>query len=201
MSAETSGLGVYDSETSLLVAVRDTLRICFKDMNEDSIQVEYDEMVPTWAGKRYIAVSPGGTMPGPVHGTGGGVRDELIAITVTPVLRMTEYPRDRRRDLFLFATTALNQMIEQIRDAIDWQWSVMEYANGLLDVPNTGQGFETALKWLGNETKPRVVGGEEFGEMGPSEAGMARSVYFGNASRRRVIPYLDSNNQVQVVSR
>jgi hypothetical protein len=88
----------------------------------------------------------------------------------------------------LRAIDSLNSMISKILDLIDFEYDVINLANQFL-VELEGdysQGFHHPLVFSGIDQKPQVVSSDHFaGQPGERSAGVARSIYFGEARRTR----------------
>lgn len=171
------------AEKHLLVAVRDRLRTeC--SYAPEQCEIEFDEEWPAIVGDRYVAVLPAGWGPGPRNSTSGGVSDRVYSVDVAVVLRIRHVPRDRRRDVFLNNVANLDDELERIHNAIDWQYAVNTTANALILADSaSAEGFIEPLRFAGVTRKPRLVGPDAFASKETQAAGLARTISFGGARR------------------
>jgi hypothetical protein len=175
------------SESALLEAVRDEIR-GNAAFNNNQVQVEHDEMAPSYSGDLYIAVIPAGFRNGPTHHLSGHVNDFIYSVDVAVVMRAPKYPRDRRRDLFVKTTLSLNKHITTILDEVDFTYSVNATANATISsVEGSSYGFIEVLKLTSVDPRPKLVSGAMYGD-NPNEAraGLARVIHLTGA--RRVWP-------------
>lgn len=171
------------SETALLEAVRNRLRTQLS-LPDDACEIEFDEMAPATTGDTYLVVLPGGVTDGPAHKTSGQVIDEVIGVDVTVVRRATAVPRDRHRDVYLRNLTSLNDLIQQVRDAIDFKYEVNIAANAIISgLTGSQHGFIEPLKFAGMDKRPRKVSADFFAASKEPVAGLARTVNFRGARR------------------
>lgn len=172
-----------DPETALQIAVRNKIQ-AFLDVDDTICQIETEDMAPSTIGQLYIVVFPGGVTPGPDHDKSGTVIDELFGVNVTVHMRVRGTPRDRRRDVMLSTTASLNYVVEKVKRCIDFQWSVMDIANDLMDL-SVDQGFEECIRWVGQDTMPREINPDYVAGNGTQVEGLARTIHFGKARRLR----------------
>jgi len=171
------------SETALLEAVRNRLRTQLT-LDDHQCEIEFDEMAPATVGDKYLVVLPGGVSDGPAHRTSGQVIDEVIGVDVTVVLRATSVPRDRHRDVYLRNLMSLNDLIQKVRDAIDFKYEVNTAANVIITgLTGSTYGFTEPLKFQGMQARPVKVSAEFFAASKEPVAGLARTVYFRGARR------------------
>jgi len=174
----------FGSEVALLEAVRDRLRTELS-LDEQECNIEFDEQVPAHAVRhKYIVVMPGGISKGAAH-DGGHVIDEIIGVDVTVIIRATDKPRDRRRDIFLRNLSNLNEWCEKIRGQLDFNYTLLTAANTIINGDsNSTEGFVEPLRFAGMDPRARKVSGEVF-DSAPTEpnAGLARTVRFSGARR------------------
>lgn len=173
------------AEKSLLIAVRDQLRaVC--QYAGGQCNIEYDDQVaPATTGDLFVVVTTGGWVPGPRHGTCGGVDDFVYSVNVGVVRRIGHVPRDRRTDeVYLRNLSGLAAEVDKIVMAVDWKYQViMERANPLiLAETSSNYGFIHPLVFKNVTQTPEIVGGEVFGAEGKT-AGLKRTVSFGAARR------------------
>ena len=149
------------------------------------VRIEPDDRAPSDAAITFIAVCPGGTMPGPRHNTAGGIYDLVYAVDVVVFRRITNVPADRHVDPFLYHSDALNATVEQVIAALDYSMAWLDRVNELLEDEAAGeQGFLEALKFTSIDPKPRVVTGADYGaDQREPRAGMKRRITFGDARR------------------
>lgn len=176
--------GPLDTETAMLVAVRDRLRTELS-LTNDECEIEYDELAHASVGKRYVIVIPGGLRPGELHDPNSGTMDEIVSVSVMVILRNRDVPRDRMRQMFVSTNAALNRQIARVREAIDCKVDLLAEADEWLVTAQTGQGFCEMLRWVGQDDKPRGVNPEIFSGDGTQAAGMARVIRFSGARRLR----------------
>lgn len=172
------------AETELLKAVRTVLQaVTFADPHY--VNVEIDEKAPATAGQKYIAIQAGGTTNGKYHNPSGGVNDHLYAVDVTVAKRLTNVPRDRERDAFIFHTESLNVICEAVKTALDFRYDVLTVVNTALALLQPTQpGFFHPLVFAGIDPKPRIVTGDFFGaDDEEPRAGLARKLTFNLANR------------------
>jgi hypothetical protein len=176
------------AENNLVRAVRDRLRQA--GFAEQECDAEPSEMAPATVGKVYAAVIPAGWRPGPRHNTSGGVNDLVYAVKVAVIRRVTEVPRDRKRDIFLANLESLTADVDRVFEAIDWVYDVINLANAKIAATNVASstyGFSEPLRLVGDVGPIRDVGPEFFGgAAGDTVAGMMRVLPFGGA--RRITP-------------
>lgn len=178
MSAVDFDLG----EKSLLIATRDRIRL--QGYADKECEVEYDELAPGTVGKTYIIVIPGGWRPGPRHHTSGGVNDIYYAVSIAIIKRISNVPRDRRRDIFLNNMGNLNEEIDKIFAAVDFKYELLEAANAIiLEKTKSTETFTEPLRFTGIDPKPRPAPAELFAGTGDTAAGLVRAIHFGNARR------------------
>lgn len=118
---------MFVAEAALLQAVRDKL-VDDLSLDDKQCQVELDGMLPDYAPKVFIAVSPGGVTAGPRHRSSGGAIDILIAVKLTVYNRVTEVARDKRRSTFLQLLTGLAPTLEMAARKLDYDYSVLDSA-------------------------------------------------------------------------
>lgn len=176
------------SQKFLLTAVRNQLRLpapTGAGYRDTECNCEPDDQFPATAGDVYVAVMPGGFMPGPTHNSSGGVRDFIYGVNVVVVRRVANVPRDRQRDVFLNHLDSLDDDIDRIIANVDWSQTVRVAANALITA-ETGstQGFIYPLRFAGQVSAPVPVGAEKFGAAsGKQEAGMMVTIPFHSARR------------------
>lgn len=174
------------AEKCLLVAVRDRLRSeC--DYTNPQCDIEFDAMAPATVGDVYVAVLPGGWVPGPRQNTSGGVSDRVYSVEACVIKRIRAVPRDRQRDVFLSNLDSLDEELDKIHEAIDWQYAVNTLANAALTERGQVHGFIEPLRFSGVDKKPRLAPPELFGAAGTQTAGMMRTIYFGGARRINLV--------------
>jgi len=178
-----------DTETALLLAVRNILRDRLK-LTNDECEIELDEEVPETVGESYTAVIPDGVTPGPAQDPSGGVLDEIYAVRVSVIMRNRLLPADKIREMFLYTSNALNRRIEDVRSIIDFQYDVQNMANLLIrEGGDTLQGFIEPLRFTSRDDRPRIADPLVFRARtsGSSKApvGLIRSISFGGARRMR----------------
>jgi len=174
------------SEKHLLLAVRNKIRSeC--GYTEKECAIELDEMAPATVGQVYVAVTPGGCRPGRVQMTCGGVHDLTWNVNAFIVRRIRNVPRDRLRDTFLENLDSLDEELDKIIEAIDWQYDVMNAATASLAAEGLEPGFIEPLKFLGLDDKPRMANPDLFAgaqqNAGSVPCGMVRAMRFGGARR------------------
>jgi hypothetical protein len=174
------------SEKHLLLAVRNRIRSeC--GYTEKECAIELDEMAPATVGNVYVAVVPGGCRPGKVQMTSGGVHDLVWNVNAFIVRRIRNVPRDRLRDTFLENLDSLDEEIDKIIEAIDWQYDVINAATTSLEAAGLTPGFIEPLKFIGLDDKPRMANPEIFAgatqQAGSVPCGMVRAMRFGGARR------------------
>jgi hypothetical protein len=180
------------AESQLLRAVKaqidDTLGVT---VNTDAVakstlvRVDRDDKAPCDASIVFIAVCPGATRPGPRHNTAGGVYDFIYSVEVTIFRRITDVPRDREADPYLYLADSLNALAEDVIGAIDWQDDLLDRVNELLEDEAAGEaGFIQHLKLQSFDPKPVPVTSSDYGgdEREP-RAGIKRKFIFGDARR------------------
>lgn len=170
------------SETAMLEAVRNHLRTQL-NLADHECQIEFDDMAPATVGDLYVVVLPGGVSDGPAH-RGGHVIDELVDVDITVVKRATAKPRDLHREVYLRNLTSLNDIIQQVRDAVDFSYTVNDAANVIILRDSlSSEGFVEPLKYAGIDKRPQRVGGDYFAATTEPAAGLKRTVYFRGARR------------------
>jgi hypothetical protein len=177
-------LNIATAEKNLLIATRNQLRTELS-LEDNQCNVELDE-APATVGKFYYLVMPGGVSPGPTHNTSGGVFDLLYGVDVRVIVRATEVPRDRKRDVFIGNLGALADKLDAAIGVIDFRYELLSAANALIEaevVPPAGEvQFVEPLKLASMDPKPIPVGGEMFGASGEG-AGIMRTLRFHGARR------------------
>ena len=174
------------SEKHLLLAVRNMIRSkC--GFTEKECAIELDEMAPATVGQIYIAVTPGGCRTGQRHMTSGGVHDLVWNVNVFVIKRIRNVPRDRLRDTFLENIGSLDEDIDKIIEAVDWQYDVINAATTSLADEGLENGFIEPLKFIGLDDKPRLANPDLFAgaaqNAGSVPCGMVRAIRFGGARR------------------
>ena len=177
------------SEKHLLLAVRNRLRSeC--GYKEQECEVELDEMAPATVGNIYVAVMPGGAQTGRNQMTSGGVHDLVWSVSVLLVKRIRNVPRDRLRSVFIEKLDALDEDIDKIIEALDWQYAVINAANASMvaeELTGSSEGFTEPLRFTALDNRPRLANPDLFagaqGRGGSSACGMARTIHFGGARR------------------
>ena len=181
------------SEKHLLLAVRDKIRSeC--GYADKECAIELDEMAPATVGQVYIAVTPGGCRTGPRQMTCGGVHDLIWSANAIVIKRIRNVPRDRLRDTFLENIESLDEEIDKIIEAVDWQYDVINAATASLAENGLEPGFVEPLKFIGLDDKPRLANPDLFAgatqNAGSVPCGMVRAIRFGGARR---ITYVQRN--------
>lgn len=163
-----------DTEVALLLAVRDILR-AKGGYSESECDCEYDEEPSiTTLGDVYLAVVPAGWAPGPDNNACGGVLDELVSVDVACIVRGTQFPTDRLRNLFMNQLSGLNRHVRKVLTAVgNFQYEINNLANASLN----DQGFVEPLRF--GSVDARYFGGRE----GDKNAGMVRVVHLVGARR------------------
>lgn len=161
---------MIDAETALLVAVRDRLRTELT-LDAGECDVELDDEVPAIAGDRYVAVVPGGMVPGPRHNTSGGVWDMRLACRVTVFHRMRDVPRDRRRSVFLQRVSGINAELSGIISQVDFSYALLNAATVLLEGQADGGKFFEPLKFAMTDERPVPVFRDAFDAAGNTVTG------------------------------
>lgn len=169
------------SETPLLECVRNRIRTRLS-LSDSECDVEYDEYAPQTAGDVYIVVTPGGVSTGPAH-RGGHVVDELVDVDVTVARRATAKPRDRKREVYLRNLSSLNELVQEVRTAVDFNYDILTAANVLiLRDTLSSHGFIEPLKFAGMD-KPQAITGDFFAATQEPAAGLKRTIHFKGARR------------------
>lgn len=176
------------AEKNLLLAVRNRLRLATGSGGAgyapEQCQVEALDEAPAVASDLYIIVGPMGWQPGPRHRSSGGVRDLIYSVGLFVAKRITDVPRDRRRDAFALRSGSLNDEIDKCFSVIDWKYEVITAANALILAEfGSSEGFIHPLVFEGMDAKPRTLPGEFFGASNEKAAGLGRLVRFGKARR------------------
>ena len=174
------------SEKHLLLAVRNMIRSkC--SYSDKECAIELDEMAPATVGQIYIAVTPGGCRTGQRHMTSGGVHDLVWNVNAFVIKRIRNVPRDRLRDTFLENIGSLDEDIDKIIEAVDWQYDVINTATDSLADEGLEPGFIEPLKFIGLDDKPRLANPDLFAgatqNAGSVPCGMVRAIRFGGARR------------------
>lgn len=178
MSAANFNLG----ETSLLLAVRDQIRL--QGFGERECDVEQDEITPATVGQKYLIVMPGGYSPGPRHRSSGGVNDVYYSVSIAIIKRITNVPKDRRRDIFLNNLGSMNDEVDKIFAAVDFSYDVLQAANAIILAKTaSAETFTEPLRFTGIDPKPRPAPADLFSATGETAAGLVRSIHFGYARR------------------
>lgn len=118
---------MFVAEACLLQAIRDKL-VTDLSLDDMQCQVEQDGMLPDYAPKLFIAVSPGGIAPGPRHRSSVGAIDLIINAKVTVYNRVTEIARDKRRSTFIQLLTGLAPTLELVARSIENDYTLLESA-------------------------------------------------------------------------
>lgn len=177
---------ILQGEAAILTAARDRLRLGIDDggagYSDRECDVELDEMVPAIAGKRYVAVMPGGFTPGDLHNRSGGVFDLIYSISVLVVCRINYAPRDKTRDVFLGNLANLSGECDRIIEALDFNYETNDIANGLIKTAGGADvSFIKPLVFSGLSAKPVKADADLFGGSDNSKAGMMRTIFFTGA--------------------
>lgn len=176
------------SEKNLVLAVRNILRTATGSggagYTNAQCDVEIGDMVPPIAGDLYVAVHPGGWTKGPRHNSSGGVFDFVYSVKVTVIRRITHVPKDKTRDVYLNNSVNLAAEIDKIISVIDFNYSVMNAANALIQTETSStQGFHHPLVFDNVTSEPEICGSEIFSGTREDRAGMKRTITFGMARR------------------
>jgi hypothetical protein len=174
------------SEKHLLVAVRKTIRSeC--EYTDQQCEIELDELAPATVGQLYVPVVPGGCRPGRVQNTSGGVRDLIWSVNVLVIKRIRNVPRDRLRSVFFENISCLDDEIDKIVEAVDWNYDVIEAATAALAAEGETMGFVEPLRFVGLDDRPRLANPELFAgasqNAGNVACGMVRTIRFSGARR------------------
>ncbi len=122
---------MFIAEATLLQAIRDRI-VDQLDLQDENCQVEMDGMLPDYAPKLFVAVSPGGITPGQRHKSSGGTIDLYISAKITVYNRVTETARDRRRSTFVKLLSGLAPTLERVTRAIEFNYQLLDEARALL---------------------------------------------------------------------
>jgi hypothetical protein len=173
-------------ESALLTAVRNQLRTVCSFSNQEC-QIEPDEMAPGITGHRFIAVMPNGWRRGDTAESSGSARDKIYSVQVTLIMRVTHLARDRQNDnLFLKAATGMEELLDSISAAIDWQYAVIDAANTIVTAAggsNAARGFCEPLRESAIDPKPRFVDSGIFAATAQPGSALARTITFDGARR------------------
>lgn len=160
------------------------------DIHAREIDIEIDDLAPSVAGDFYYAISPFGSRPGP-HSS-QQVSHDVIGVRVCVFQRITDVPRDRRREamigssLFKGRLSSLNQRLTEISQAVRNNHCLVGAATEAL----AGKGFEAQfvkpLVPVSYDAKPTMVTGETYAAKKTNSGGemwvaMKRGINFGNA--------------------
>ena len=175
------------TERALLLAVRKYLVLDeasggggFLDSECD---VELDSELPAMVAHRYVAISPATMSRGMAHKTSGGVHDMVISVKIDVIMRRSVVPRDRQRHVFLALSDSLNELVDRVYNAVDFNYNLMGEANAiLLSETESSEGFHHPLVWL-DTSPPRAVAADVFAAQGGPRAGLKRTMIFGDARR------------------
>lgn len=188
-------------ESYVLEGVRDIIRIkC--GLTASQCDCEPDEQIPAIADALYVAIIPGGISPGPNQNTSGGVHDVFHSVQIMAIHRKME-ARDKQRSHFLNGLIGINNVLENVVRAIDWQADVLSKINSLMyiDYP-TAQPFITPLRITRIDPKPRPIASDIYGGTRPGGQGttpyigVARSIYFGGMRRIQTVSQLGKADRV-----
>lgn len=173
-------MNILAAEIELLKAVRNHLRTELS-YTDQQCNCELDDQVPAIAGDLFVAVCPGGISDGRNH-AGGNVIDQYLSIRVTPIVRIADVPRDRRRNIFIDRLAGINFELDRIIDLVDFSYNVNVLANAELG----DTYFLVPFEGMAIDSRPRTVGAEVYDSMkktgsGHNVLGMARSVTFQRA--------------------
>lgn len=154
---------------------------------ETLVRIDQDEYAPPPAAITHIVVTSGGITPGPKHSPSGGVWDFVYAVDVIVMRRVTNVPKDRAADPWLYLADSLNTFVEAVLSALDWSEGWLERINTMLVSESANLNEQPFLKYLtfeGIDAKPQTVPGSVFGcdEREP-RAGIKRKIRFGGARR------------------
>lgn len=179
---------VYKVATqALAIAVRDRLRSVL-NLSANDCNIEHDEIAHPISGDKYLAVMSRGFMPGPRHGSSGGIKDLLFTVEVMAVRRITHVPRDRTRDAYLLNSGSLEELIGDVFNVVDWREEIRNTANQTI-LTDTGyaNAFNHPLVFGSMNQQPQVVGAEMFAGRDESRAGLKKSIVFSHA-RFTIVP-------------
>jgi len=172
----------FEAENVLLVAVRDAIRAA-TSLADDAVRVEIDEDAPATSGDTVVMVHPGGITPGPSHDTNSGAADLIYAVDVTIGKRSPRVARDRSRNL----RAELNELMQTIFNAIDFEYDVMTEANSsLLSSYSDPYGFVEPLRFVSVTAKPRMAPAEMFAASTENRAALTRTIRFSGARKTTV---------------
>jgi len=184
---------MFIAEACLLQAVRDKL-VTDLTLDEHQCQVELDGMMPDYAGKLFIAVSPGGVQIGPRHKSSGGAIDLVIGVKVTVYNRVTEIARDKRRSTFIQLLTGLAPTLESVVRALDNNYTLTTSALALqaASAVNAGGLYPEPLRQFSPELSARMVMRDPYdaaqmsGMPADPIVAVARSINFSGARYMQV---------------
>lgn len=149
------------AENALLKSVRAILRETLR-MTDTNCEIEPDDNIPAIAGDEYVAIVPGGMVPGPRHNSSGGIWDTLFSFRVVVYHRMAHIPRDRRRNVFLDRSTGLNARLNEAMAVLDFSNALIAEATAELNRNTpTGQFVEPA-RFASVDAQPRLITFETY---------------------------------------
>lgn len=177
-----------EAEVSLLIAVRQRL-ITQLNIDEESIDIEIDDLAPAMTGKTYYALSPFAGGPARHNDKGDQTFHNTFGVRVVVIQRIGNEPRSQyRNSAFLDRLRSVNSKLEDVSRAIHKQYAVVELANADVTVNIALNGkFITPLVSKSIDQKPKAVAGDLFDAKSNRStsstpvAAMVRGINFGGA--------------------
>lgn len=185
----TLDLSMVDPESVLLTAIRDRLRLAVDEggvgYTDHECEVEHDEMAPATAGPLFVIVCPNGIEPGSQHSPASRIEHWVVQCEVVVCLRVEHMARDRLRNKYATQLRQLNQHVRNIVLSMGDGYEILQTANLALEEAGESGRFVEPAEFRSIEAKPRLAGGELFGESSSPRAVLVRAIQFGNASFMR----------------
>lgn len=174
-----------DPESELLVAVADAIRTALS-LDDFACDIDTEDNVPAIAGTRHVIITPSSFQTGPRHRTTATGVDFVIGCRAVVFHRITDVPRDRRRNVYLDRTRGINSELSKIIKAVDFEYDILSAANTAMGIP-TGGGFIEPLRLVSLDPRPQMVMRDDYAAAGTKTTGsqpqvaMKRGVNFSFA--------------------
>lgn len=145
------------AETCLLLAIRARLQLRLA-LTDNDCNIVFEDALPATAPALFIAISGAAATTAERHVSSGEVTDMRFSARVTVYKRITDVPRDRRRNLFIDRLTGLHTTLDRVMAEIDNNNELMRAAELLLvDTPAEGGQFPEPFRDMQIDPNPRAA--------------------------------------------
>ncbi len=170
------------SQRALLLATRDHLRTKL-GLKPEACEITFQGMPLPMSGETFF-----GVWEGDWNCQSTESLEETYGVSVTISVRLPAVPQDRQGpEILAKAGWGLMELAEQVRAAIHSNYELMDAANALIK-SSTTNGFVEPLRFKNGGRNERKAG-DWYAARGEKQAGMARTLTFGDAKRIQVIDH------------